>query len=265
MPINVRTIRSIPFSRLSASEVMVHIDNAIVGGEQLLLTVLDAAMVINMKSSESTYTAICASDLLVADGYYVALSLRFLGYGSVEQITGYDTTLNVMNLAKKNHYKIFFFGAEETVVRKVVDFAESVYGSSIIAGFRNGYFKASDAEAIVKEINTSGADILFVGISSPIRELFLNQYRNSLSVPFLMGVGGVFDILGGKTRTAPEWVRNLRLEWFYRFAQEPQRMWRRVLYSYPYFVCCVLIERFSKFGSNCKKKTEVASEIRTVR
>ncbi|MFZ2172302.1 MAG: WecB/TagA/CpsF family glycosyltransferase, partial [Methylococcaceae bacterium] len=109
-------------------------------------------------------------------------------------------------------------------------------------------FDASDAETIVDQINRSGADIVFVGISSPIRELFLHQYRNQLKASFLMGVGGVFDILGGKTQRAPALIRKFRLEWLYRFSLEPKRMWRRVFYAYPYFVCCVLVERFSNLS-----------------
>lgn len=246
-PINARKILSIPFCKLTAAEVLAAIGKAIERDEQLLLTVLDVAMVVNMKNNLQSYEAICASDVIVADGYYVALALRFLGHGSIEQITGFDTALNVLQLAKVQGYKVFFFGAEESVVRNVVTFAEKSYGSSIIAGFRNGYFDACNTEAIIEEINCSGADILFVGISSPIRELLLHQYRNHLKASFLMGVGGVFDILGGKTQRAPELIIQLKLEWLYRFLLEPKRMWRRVFYAYPYFVSCVLIERFSKF------------------
>lgn len=252
MPKNAHTIISIPFSRLDASALMLEIDQKIQQKRQTLLTVLDAAMVINMKSSESTYNAVCESDVLVADGYYVALALKFLNYGPIEQITGYNTTLNILKLAKQKGYKVFFFGAEESVVRKVVDYAGTVYGDSIVAGYRNGYFQPSEAESIVESINHSGANILLVGISSPIRELFFSQYRDRLHVSLLMGVGGVFDVLGGKTRNAPEWIRSLRLEWFYRFIQEPRRMWKRVFYSYPYFVFCVLVERLAQIRAGVK-------------
>ncbi|MFZ2170324.1 MAG: WecB/TagA/CpsF family glycosyltransferase, partial [Methylococcaceae bacterium] len=118
MPIN-KKILSIPFCQLTASEVLAKIDHTIKQNKQLLLTVLDVAMVVNVKSNPQSFTAICASDLIVADGYYVALALRFLGHGSIEQITGFDTMLNVMRLAKERRYKVFFFGAEESIVRNV--------------------------------------------------------------------------------------------------------------------------------------------------
>lgn len=240
-------ILSIPFSTLTSAEVVLRITDAIDHKEQLLLTVLDAAMVVNMKSNLQSREAICASELIVADGYYVALALRILGRGPIEQITGFDTSLNVMELAKNRGYKVFFFGAEEPVIRSLVSSVEKRYGSSIIAGFRNGYFDAADVPTIVEEINASSADIVFVGISSPIRELFLHRYRNQLEASFLMGVGGVFDILGGKTQRAPEMVIKFRMEWLYRFLLEPKRMWRRVFRAYPYFAYCVLTE----WAANC--------------
>lgn len=247
------SILSIPFSRLTSSGVIAEITHAIEHRHQLLLTVLDAAMVINLKSNLQSREAICASDLIVADGYYVALALRILGHGPIEQITGFDTTLKVMELAKERKYKIFFFGAEEIVIQNVVGLVERRYGSAIIAGSRNGYFNMADVPSIVEEINASGADILFVGISSPIRERFLHQYRQQLGASFLMGVGGVFDILGGKTQRAPELIIKCRLEWLYRFILEPRRMWNRVFYAYPYFASCVLGEWLANFFHKFKK------------
>jgi len=235
-------ILSIPFSSLSSSEVIAKVAQAIDGDRQLLLTVLDAAMVVNMKSNPQSCDAICASDIIVADGFYVALALRFLGRGPIEQITGFDTMLNVLSLAKEKGHSVYFFGAEEVVAQNLVEVVKERYGASIVAGYRNGYFRATETQAIVNDINASGAAILFIGISSPIRELFLHQYRNELKASFLMGVGGVFDILGGKTQRAPGLMIKLRLEFLYRFLLEPKRMWKRVFYAYPYFIACVLGE-----------------------
>lgn len=249
-------ISSIPFSKLTSSGVLAKIGHAIDNDKQLLLTFLDANMIVNMKANSNSYEAICASDAIVADGYYVALALRFLGYRTMEQITGFDTALNVMKMAKERGYKIFFFGAEESVVCNLVDFATKTFGSSIIAGFRNGYFDTAEAQSIVEQINASGADILLVGISSPIRELFMHRFRKDLKVSFLMGVGGVFDILGGKTRRAPGLIIKFRLEWLYRFVLEPRRMWKRVFYACPYFAYCVSVEGVGRLVGNSRKKDQ---------
>ena len=144
-------------------------------------------------------------------------------------------------------YKIFFFGAQEEVVKKVVDIYSDQFSPNIIAGYRNGYFKKEEEESIAREIGESGANILFVAISSPTKENFLYENKGLLQkVNFVMGVGGSFDVIAGKVKRAPIWMQKVGLEWFYRFAQEPQRMWKRYLIGNTQFIRLVLKEAFSK-------------------
>jgi len=82
---------------------------------------------------------------------------------------------------------------------------------------------------VVEEIRKSGASLLFVAITSPRKENFINHWREQLGVYFVMGVGGTFDVMAGKVKRAPKWMQNAGLEWFYRVIQEPGRMWRRYL------------------------------------
>ena len=148
-------------------------------------------------------------------------------------------------MAHREKYKIFFFGSEEGVVKKVVDSYTDKYSSGIIAGYRNGYFKKEEEQSIAQEISESGANILFVAISSPIKENFLYENKAILKgVNFVMGVGGSFDVVAGKVKRAPIWMQKTGLEWFYRFIQEPNRMWKRYLIGNSKFLFLVLKERF---------------------
>jgi N-acetylglucosaminyldiphosphoundecaprenol N-acetyl-beta-D-mannosaminyltransferase len=150
---------------------------------------------------------------------------------------------NLINLAYKKKYKIYLFGAKENVVSKVANIYSSKYSSDIIAGYRNGYFKEEEGEMIVKEIVNSGAQMLFVAISSPQKEKFLYKYRDTLKkVNFIMGVGGSFDVVAGKIKRAPLWMQKLCLEWFYRFLQEPRRIWKRGLIDNFHFIILMLIK-----------------------
>ena len=89
--------------------------------------------------------------------------------------------------------------------------------------------------------------MLFVAMSSPMKEIFLDRYKKELSsLNFIMGVGGSFDVLAGKTKRAPEWMQRLGLEWFYRFLQEPRRMWKRYLVGNIKFIYLVIKEKISK-------------------
>ena len=114
------------------------------------------------------------------------------------------------------------------------------------AGFKNGYFDKSEEAQIADDIQKSGADMLFVGFSSPMKETFLNQWMPVMQVPFCMGVGGSFDIVAGKTQRAPLWMQEVGLEWFFRILQEPKRMWKRYAKTNPIFIWMVLRELVRK-------------------
>ena len=120
------------------------------------------------------------------------------------------------------------------------------YSNDIIAGYRNGYFDENQEQDIAKQISQSGANILFVAISSPKKEFFLNQNKQFLkNVNFIMGVGGSFDVVSGLVKRAPLWMQKIGMEWFYRFAQEPKRMWKRYLIGNIKFIWMVFKAKLS--------------------
>ena len=92
---------------------------------------------------------------------------------------------------------------------------------------RDGYFPADREQEVVQEIRKSGADCLFIAMPTPRKERFLSAYRHQLQVPFIMGVGGSFDVLAGEVTRAPPLMQKSGLEWLYRIYQEPGRMWWR--------------------------------------
>ena len=142
---------------------------------------------------------------------------------------------------------MLFFGATEEVVTKLVNIYKEKYSELIVADQRNGYYDKSQEENIANKIADSGADILFVAITSPKKEIFLNKYKKQLqNVKFIMGVGGSFDVISGKVKRAPIWMQNFGLEWFYRFLQEPGRMWKRYLVGNLKFIYLVFKALFKK-------------------
>ncbi len=101
---------------------------------------------------------------------------------------------------------------------------------------RDGYYSEEEEPEIAEMVRKSNADILFVGFSSPKKEMFLNRWMSFMHVPFCMGVGGSFDIIAGRTKRAPVWMQKRGLEWCYRIYQEPRRMWKRYAKTNPVFV-----------------------------
>ncbi len=232
---------------LTQSETLEYIDRRIRENIPLHHVVVNAGKIVDMQKDEKLRNSVNNSDLINADGQAVVWASRFLGKPLKERVTGIDLMKKLIELAAAKGYKVFFFGAREEVVKKVVEHYSGLYGESIVAGYRNGYFTPGEEENIAREIAESGAQMLFVGIKSPVKENFLYRYREILKpVPFIMGVGGSFDVIAGKVKRAPQWMQKNGLEWFYRFIQEPRRMWKRYLFGNTAFVWLVLKEKFSK-------------------
>jgi N-acetylglucosaminyldiphosphoundecaprenol N-acetyl-beta-D-mannosaminyltransferase len=236
---------------VSMKETLSIIDAAIVSQKELHHVVVNAGKMVSMQTDMQLKSSVNNAGLINADGMAVVWAANFLGKPLKERVSGIDIMESLVELAYEKKYKIFFFGAKEEIVRKVVDGYSQQFGNDIIAGYRNGYFSKNEEKNIAKDIANSGANILFVPISSPTKENFLYENRVVLSsVNFTMGVGGSFDVVSGLVKRAPVWMQNSGLEWFYRFLQEPRRMWKRYLIGNSKFVYYVLLEKLGLRKSN---------------
>ncbi len=247
-----KSIATVEFLRtkihnLTMAETLALIDRHIKERKPLHHVVVNAAKIVAMHSNEKLRQAVNSADLINADGQAVVWASKILGNPLKERVAGIDLMQNLVKRAKEKGYKIFFLGAREEVVKKVVDIYAEQYGKKIIAGYRNGYFNEDEEEKIARQIADSNADILFVAISSPKKEIFLEKHKKTLKkIPFIMGVGGSFDVVSGKIKRAPQWMQKAGLEWFYRLLQEPRRMWKRYLVGNTKFIALVLKEKLSK-------------------
>jgi len=234
-----------PIDALTIQETLQIIDSAIKEEKHIHHVVVNAAKIVKIQEDKELYESVINADIINADGMAVVWASRFLGQPLPERVAGIDLMQELIRLAYREGYKIFFFGAREKVVRKVIEKYSREYSPDIIAGYRNGYYSKEDEPLIAKQIGESGANILFVAISSPKKEKFLYKYKDVLkNVNFIMGVGGSFDVIAGKVKRAPKWMQKCCLEWFYRFVQEPRRLWKRYLVGNTKFVILVLKEFF---------------------
>lgn len=221
---------NIPIDALTMSETLERVDLAITLKKQIHHTVINAGKVVMMQTDKELERSVLEADIINADGQSIVWAANLLGCKLPERVSGIDLMEALVKRSYDKGYKSFFFGASQEVVTKLVNIYKDQYSESIIAGQRNGYYDKSQEENIANKIADSGADILFVAITSPKKEIFLNKYKKQLqNVKFIMGVGGSFDVISGKVKRAPIWMQNFGLEWFYRFLQEPRRMWKRYL------------------------------------
>lgn len=207
--------------------------------------VINASKVNLMEKDAKLREIVNACPLINADGASIIWAAKQLGVPVQERVTGIDLFLKLIERSNDKGYKIYLFGAKEEVVRKVKDIFLEKYKNLQIVGYRNGYFAESDEDEIVKNITETGADIMFVAFSSPTKEYWVNKYLQRLSIPFVMGVGGSFDVVAGVTNRAPLWMQNHGLEWFYRFIQEPKRMWKRYIVGNAKFIVLTYREKLT--------------------
>lgn len=156
------------------------------------------------------------------------------------RVTGVDLIAAVLGVCEREGFRPYFLGATQSGLDELVARVRREHPEMEIAGSRNGYFSPDEEAGIVADIRASGADCLFVGISSPIKERFLNRNRNELGVPLQIGVGGAFDVLSGRLRRAPKLMQQSGLEWLFRLLQEPRRLAGRYIVSNAKFASMLL-------------------------
>ena len=200
--------------------------------------VLNASKCVLMRDDPRLRGIVASCDLVNADGMSVVLAGRFLGLHVPERVAGIDLMERLFERAETEEWPVFLLGAHEETVRRFAEIVRERWPNSNVVGIQSGYF-TDDAE-MASAIAASGARLLFVGMSSPRKEYFLAEQLPTMGPVFAMGVGGSFEVWTGNVKRAPGWMQRWGLEWAYRFAQEPGRMWRRYLVGNARFAWMVL-------------------------
>jgi N-acetylglucosaminyldiphosphoundecaprenol N-acetyl-beta-D-mannosaminyltransferase len=188
--------------------------------------VVNVAKVVACQSDIQLAASVRDCHIVNIDGMGVVWGARWLGHAVQERVAGIDLFCELLRMSAQQGLPVFLLGATQDVVTSVAARVVDDYPGLIIAGAHHGYFW-SDEAAVVNRIRESGARLLFVAITSPKKENFINTWGEQLGADFVMGVGGSFDVLAGKVKRAPAWMQHAGLEWLYRVLQEPRRMWRR--------------------------------------
>jgi exopolysaccharide biosynthesis WecB/TagA/CpsF family protein len=214
---------------LTMAETIDAVDTLIRGRGAHQHIVINVARIVAASRDPELRSIIDACSIINADGQPVVWASRLLGVPLRERVAGIDLMSRLIEEAGPRGHRIYLLGARPDVLREVVDRIAREHPTTVIAGYRDGYWSADEEPAVAAEIAEARADILFVAISSPVKERFLARWKDTLGTPFMMGVGGSFDVYAGRVRRAPRSVQNVGLEWLFRLAQEPRRMWRRYL------------------------------------
>jgi len=234
----------IDINPFSADEFISIAKLAIIDNNQIVQIGINSASVNLLFSNEDFRNAIKTADLVNVDGVSVLLALRFLGYNIPERVATPDLADGILAMAEKEGFSVFLFGAAEDSLSSCLKILKIKLPELKIAGSRNGYFDKNEEQMVVDLINNSNPDILFIAMPSPQKEFFFANHRKKLKAKYILGVGGYFDVLAGIVKRAPLWVQKIGMEWFYRFIQEPGRLWRRYLFGNARFFFLAFKEKF---------------------
>ena len=180
------------------------------------------------------------ADQLVADGVGVTLIARLAGKSVGPRIIGqqyYEALMNRMN--RRGHGRVFFFGSSERVLELIRQRFALEYPNLTLCGTISppyGDWPESQNDQFVETINKAAPDVLWVGMTAPKQEKWVQASRGKLDAPVLGSIGAVFDFFAGTVKESPRWVRSCGLEAPYRLFAEPRRLWRRVLVSNVTFI-----------------------------
>jgi len=186
------------------------------------------------------------SDLRLADGIGLRIAGKILGNEVRQNVNGTDMFPRLCARLQDEKASLFLLGGRPGIADGVSRWVKERYPELRIAGIRNGFFQAGEEASIVEEINRSGATILLVAFGAPKQELWIRKHLKELKVRSALGVGGLFDFYSGMMPRAPQWVRELGMEWAYRLAKEPGRMWKRYLLGNGIFLFMVMLSKFRR-------------------
>jgi N-acetylglucosaminyldiphosphoundecaprenol N-acetyl-beta-D-mannosaminyltransferase len=186
-----------------------------------------------------------SADLVVPDGMPLVWLGRRKGHHLPRRVYGPDLMLDFCGKTAGRGYRHFFYGGEPGVPERLAESLQRRFPAMEVCGTISPPFRALDPEEdqeIVSMISRAAPDVLWVGLGTPKQERWMHEHRDKLQVPVLVSVGAAFDFLSRRRKQAPQWMRELGLEWLFRLLQEPGRLWRRYLIDGARFVTYVGLE-----------------------
>jgi N-acetylglucosaminyldiphosphoundecaprenol N-acetyl-beta-D-mannosaminyltransferase len=216
------------------------IDAMVEAGERGYICVCNVHTVMAAQEDPELRAALETSSLNVPDGQPLVWAMNALGHSLNDRVYGPELMARACARAVENGQRFYLYGGrdQDALVQLGLSLRRRFPGINIVGGYAPPFraLSAEEQAAIVEEINDAEPDIVWVGIGVPKQEKWMASLRPHLEAPVLVGVGAAFDFHAGLVPQAPPWLQGAGLEWAYRLAQEPRRLWRRYLRYNPRFV-----------------------------
>ena len=254
MPARVN-ILGVGVSPIDLMEAVARIKGWISRNEPHYVCVRDVHGVVACQKDERLRQIHNQAGLVTPDGMPLVWISRWRGFKNVDRVYGPDLLPVVIGGVQDEGYRHFFYGGDTGVADRMVANLRLRFPGLKVAGTLSPPFRPLTEEEdreVIQRINDSGADIVWVGLSTPKQEFWMADHRKHLSAPVLIGIGAAFDFLAGVKPHAPRWVQRSGLEWSFRLLTEPRRLWRRYLTTIPAFLVLFLLQilRLKQFPIN---------------
>ncbi|MDD5634186.1 MAG: WecB/TagA/CpsF family glycosyltransferase [Candidatus Omnitrophica bacterium] len=232
-------ILNVRYDNLTREEGVDRIVGFLKVGKKANVFFLNADCLYKTKSDKIYADILDKADLVLPDGIGVQLTTRLFGGEMKANCIGTDFCPILMEKLAKEGYKVFFLGGAYGVAEKAAkNILKKIPGLKIV-GTHNGYFK--EDEEVVEKINNSGADAVFVARGVPLQEKWIYKNREHINAGVCLGVGALLDLLSGRVKRAPLWMRKIHLEWLGRLIIEPGRLFKRYMIDGFFFVVYVFV------------------------
>jgi N-acetylglucosaminyldiphosphoundecaprenol N-acetyl-beta-D-mannosaminyltransferase len=233
-------VLGVPLALADYEHTMDWIDARVASGEPGYLTAAAVHLVMVAQEDAETREAVLGATLAVPDGQPLVWALRALGHERASRVYGPDLMARYCERSASTGTRMYLYGGRNqgALVQLALSLRQRFPGIRIVGGYSPPFRPLSEPEEtwVAREINRSRADVVWVGTGQPKQERWMARMRDRLDAPMLIGVGAAFDFHAGLVPQAPVWMQNLGLEWTFRLAHEPRRLWRRYARYNPLFI-----------------------------
>ena len=205
-------------------------------GQRGYICTVNVAILMMMRADHNLQRFVDGASLVVADGPPLIWASHLQRDALPERVTGVDLVDELCELSSEEGFGVYFLGARREVIETAVARLKARHPGLQIAGIADGYFGAAEAPERARAVRESGAKLLFVGMGVPRQEEFLESQWEELGVSLAIPVGGSFEVVAGTARRAPLLLQRVGMEWAFRLAQEPRRLWKRYLVTNTQFI-----------------------------
>ncbi len=205
-------------------------------GERGYICTVNVAILMMMRSDPRLQRFVDRASLVVVDGQPLVWASRLQQDHLPERVTGVDLVDELCALAANEGFGVYFLGARREVIETAAKRLVERFPGLDVRGIADGYFDATEAGERARAIRESGAKLLIVGMGVPRQEYFIEDQWDDLGVELVIPVGGSFEVIAGTARRAPVFLQRIGMEWSFRLAQEPRRLWKRYLVTNTQFI-----------------------------